>query len=891
MRRRAGRAWAVGLVLGMAWATRVLGLGPVPEVEESLEFRFADRIRTAWRGQRPLTDRWVGSPSGSVRMVSESGVREVWMTDRVAFRAVDGGGPGIRTAWDRLGLRWMREGAGGIQILRARDPWAAARAADVLAESPGVDVAVPVMRRRLAMHTTYAPRPDDPFFPEQWQLENRDAAGRSKGPDLHVRSAWPVAEGAGVTVAICDDGFETDHPDLRAAAAAVEPHFDFLTGRSNASVYGSHATCVAGLVAATSGNGVGLSGVAPKARLASWMIFDAFGDIANDEALMDMFQHDLQAVSVQNHSWGNASAEVSAPTALESAAISNAVENGRAGRGVVMVRSGGNDREQGNDVNDDAYANDPRVIAVAAVRRDGGIASYSNPGACLLVGAPSGDEDDITLPVDGVATTDRVGSRGYNRQTGANSLADYALGLSGFSGTSASAPQISGVAALVLSANTNLTARDVQQVLIHAARPPVGATPDPDLHRNAAGYAVSHNVGFGVPDTGQAVRLAKDWTLRPPRVVESVVQEGPLGVPDAGLRFWIQPVRSPEQSIVCEGAPGPHPDQPTGKWPITHVGLANAPLTANLTNRVALIQRGGNTFREKLTFAARAGARFAVFYNNIGGTTLVPPGYTDFVGIPAVFIPQDDGEALAARLEAGERVEAELRLETVSKTFEVSRPLVCEHVGLRVRSNHDRRGDLRITLVSPGGTRSVLQRRNFDSEPGPVNWTYWSIQHFYESSVGSWRAEFSDQVASWEGEILEAELMVWGVAIEDTDKDGLDDAWERRWFGNLESSAAMDPDLDGSSNAREQVLGTDPTREDEPFRISVAPFDIASSRLSWPATDGLRYTVRRRGLGLPSTGSPEEIETVIPGRFPEIDWVVPWTSLPGVVYRVESTPK
>jgi len=810
-------------------------------------------------------------------------MREAWMTDRVAVRSAAGGNPvTVRATWERLGLRWAREGAGGIQILQARDPWSAAQAAAVLSEMRGVEVSVPVMRRRLALHRSYASRPDDPFFPDQWQLENRDSAGQSAGPDVHVRSAWPVADGLGVTVAICDDGFEADHPDLRLAARG--PHFDFVTGSSNATVYGSHATCVAGLVAATDANGLGVSGVAPKAGLASWVIFDAF-DITDDEALMDMFQHQIQEVAVQNHSWGNASSQVSQPTAMEAAAISNAVVNGRGGRGVVMVRSGGNDRDLGSNVNDDAYASDPRAIAVAAVRKDGGVARYSNPGACLLVGGPSGDEEDFTLPTEGVATTDRVGTRGYNRQTGANSLADYALRATGFSGTSAAAPQISGVVALILSANPRLALRDVQQVLIHSARHPDADTPDPDQRRNGAGYWVNHNGGFGVPDSGRAVRLAETWSLRLPLVTVSVTQEGSLTVPDAGLRLWLRQAGAAERSIVCQSAPGPHPDEPTGRWPMVHVGLADAPLTQDLTGKVALIQRGGNTFREKLTFAARAGARFAVFYNNTGGTTLDSPGFTDFVGIVAGFIPQNDGQALAAKLEAGEVVEAELKLESVTKSFEVIRAMACEHVGLRVRSNHSRRGDLRITLVSPSGTRSVLQNQNFDTEPGPVEWTYWSTQHFYEPSAGTWRAEFTDEASSVEGDILGAELIVSGVGLEDTDADGLDDGWERRWFGALDRGARDDLDQDGSSNAREQVLGTDPTQADEPFRISVDPFDAKSFRLSWPATEGFRYAVRRRSL----LDGSSPVETVIPGRFPEIDWVVPFTDQPGFVYQIERT--
>lgn len=912
MRRRVRTGWGAWMIWGVAWMAGVRCLGLAPDLEESVSYRFqvgegarvasagtaaelnpgqvgapAGRARAkVWRGLRRVADGWVGTARGEVRVQSGGGTREAWMTDRVAVRRAGGASAAqTRDEGEKLGLRWAREGAGGIHVFQARDPWRAAQAAAALSGRSGVDVAVPVMRRGLAMHRAYALRPNDPFYPDQWHLENRDTAGQSAGPDLHVRSAWPVTEGSDVVVAICDDGFETDHPDLRMAAARGA-HFDFVTGRSNVTVYGSHATCVAGLVAATDANAVGVSGVAPKATLASWMIFDALGDIATDEALADMFQNRIHEVAVQNHSWGNASPAVSRPTALEAAAISNAVMNGRSGRGVVMVRSGGNDRDRGNDVNDDAYASDPSAIAVAAVRKDGGVAGYSNPGACLLVGTPSGDEDDITLPTAGVATTDRVGTRGYNRQSGANSLADYAIGTTGFSGTSASAPQLSGVVALILAANPRLTLRDVQQVLIHSARHSVPASGDPDRRTNSAGYLVSHNVGFGVPDAGRAVRLSETWKRRPALVSVTATQSDAVLVPDAGLRLWLSQDRTGERAVISGSAPGPYPDEPTGKWPLVHVGLAGAPIAVDLTGKAALIQRGGNTFREKLTFAAKAGARFAVFYNNTGGTTLDSPGYTDFVGIPAGFISQNEGEALAASLDAGERVDAELRLESVGKAFAITRALVCEHVGLRVRSNHSRRGDLRITLVSPGGTRSVLQHRNFDSEAGPEDWTYWSTQHFYESSVGTWRAEFSDESASIEGEILEAELIVSGVEIADSDADGLDDAWERQWFGNLEAGARGDVDGDGSSNAREQVLGTDPTQPDEPFRITMVPFDAHSFRLSWPATEGFRYSVRRGSLL--SAGSPVDAE--IAGRFPEVEWVVPSTNLPGAVYHIERTP-
>src|SRR5690606_12359166 len=106
----------------------------------------------------------------------------------------------------------------------------------------------------------------------------------------------------------------------------------------------------------------------------------------------------------------------------------------------------------------------------------------------LLVSAPGGE---FGFPT--VFTTDRQGELGYNT----NPDGDYTLNGGNFAGTSVAAPQIAGVAALLLSANTNLTYRDVQQILIQSARHT--DLSDPDLTTNGAGFVVSHNVGFGIP--------------------------------------------------------------------------------------------------------------------------------------------------------------------------------------------------------------------------------------------------------------------------------------------------------------------------------------------------------------------------------------------------------
>ena len=86
-------------------------------------------------------------------------------------------------------------------------------------------------------------------------------------------------------------------------------------------------------------------------------------------------------------------------------------------------------------------------------------------------------------------------------------------------GNSFAAPQISGLVALILEANSSLSYRDVQQVLINSSRHYDFS--DPFLNSNAAGYKFSINTGFGVPDASAAVHLAKQWANKEPLIVSA----------------------------------------------------------------------------------------------------------------------------------------------------------------------------------------------------------------------------------------------------------------------------------------------------------------------------------------------------------------------------------
>jgi subtilisin-like proprotein convertase family protein len=794
-------------------------------------------------------------------------------------------GTDIRQVLQGSPLNLSRTLTTNLYVLQAADAFAAMTEAHRLAARPDVSISSPVRRRQQTRkHGPYSAWPNDTYFNNQWNLENRGANGNSLGLDLNVREAWPVTRGTGSIVAVADDGVELTHPEFVGRASNdLHFYFDGMSGSTNAMPTDpddNHSTVVAGLALAEGNNHRGLSGVAPQAQLASWKIFLGNNVTASDEQMMDMFQYRSNVVSVENHSWGKGETDPTQfpPTALESVGISNAITFGRGGRGVVMVRSAGNGRDSIINANDDGYANDSRVVCVASVRRDGRAASYSNPGACLLVAAPGGDDDAA------IFSADRQGSSGWNPLGLGDDFTDpdYVFSTN-VVGTSFAAPQISGLVALLLSANPNLSWRDVQLILILSARQFDLA--DPDLRTNGAGFRVSHNVGFGVPDAGQAVRLAQNWTNRPPPASVTYTDSNVQPIPDDALSVLITGpnVPAPLSSIHASPGSGLHPDTATASLPLVDVGAAGSAITSNLTGKAALIQRGGNDFSQKLQFAADAGAVFAVVYDNINGTERILMD-TDFAPIPGVFISQNDGEALRGYLQTNSAVQAQLRLSPAVYSLSVTDSLVCEHVRLRVQSDHSRRGDLRITLLSPQGTRSVLQQVNTDDTPGPTDWTYCSTFHFGESSAGLWTVAIGDEQPLNSGSVQSVQLFIDGVAITDTDADGLDDNWEIARFGNLNQGPRDDPDGDGYNNAREQLMGTDPTVADVPFKLDLSPWNARLVRLSWPSVTNTNYEV----LTGTNIAAPLTLTTNVAGRFPETEWFTAYTNLANQFFRVRT---
>ncbi len=340
--------------------------------------------------------------------------------------------------------------------------------------------------------------PNDPLFSDQWHLVNTGQMGGTVGADTNIETAWDLAQGTGVVIGIVDDGLQYAHPDLNSRYRQ-DLSYDFNDNDADPSpVFSSevHGTAVAGVAAASGNNGIGVSGSAPEASLAGLRLnAGPSNDWMNANALSYMNQD----IDIYNNSWKPGASFLS-PGPLTLAAMEDGVINGRDGLGSIYLFAGGNDRQDGLNVNYNGLANSRYTIAVAAIDHNGKQAIYSESGAPLLISGYS----SAGLPdTPGIATTDLLGSYGYFSGDYTDNSAN------GFGGTSSATPLVAGVIAQLLDINPNLSWRDVQHILVETAEH--NDPSDLDWTTNGAGHLVNHKYGFGAIDATAAVKAATDW--------------------------------------------------------------------------------------------------------------------------------------------------------------------------------------------------------------------------------------------------------------------------------------------------------------------------------------------------------------------------------------------
>ena len=380
----------------------------------------------------------------------------------------------------------------------------------------GVSYYGPVLERCTGLTTPQS----DPWYGCQWHLNNTGQFDGGAMQDVNVESVWAGGnKGEGVNTVVVDDGLQTDHEDLIDNVLAARNH-DYSGRGSVSDPLQKHGTFVAGLIAARD-NTLGVRGVAPRAKIFSYNL-TSLGSVVSDSAADAMYRsEDAQQTAVSNNSWGFTDNGVPrTPDAAWELAVERGVTSGYGGKGTFYAWAGGNGHLQFDNSNLDGRANFYAVTAVCAVGYDDVRSGYSEMGANLWICAPS-DSVDPDLPE--ITSTDTL-SR-YDDT---------------FGGTSAATPIVSGVAALVRAANTNLTWRDVKLILAASARKNDAAnsgwqTGALKYGSTSERYQFNHEYGFGMVDAAAAVTLANDWTNVPLTMRSIEAESGALNLalPDA----------------------------------------------------------------------------------------------------------------------------------------------------------------------------------------------------------------------------------------------------------------------------------------------------------------------------------------------------------------------
>ena len=449
---------------------------------------------------------------------------------------------------DRLGrslnrkIQYGRSLGSRTQSLQA-EATTSAEFAKALAALPEVEWAVEDKRRLIRSI------PNDPLFASNGTMSSGVKAGQwfLRAPDptmpsaIDAQRAWDRQKGSSnVVVAVLDTGVVLDHPDL---VGKLLPGYDFVSDRfaasdgtrrdndpsdpGDASVAGEcnpyepaqdsswHGTQVAGLIAASTDNGIGVASVGRNVSVLPVRVLGQCGgydsdiiagmlwaggvssDVGLGRTVVYPNAHPARVINISLGSQGTCSI-----------AYSDAIKQLRQ-RGVTVIAAAGND--VGFAVS--TPANCEGVIAVTGIRHLGTKVGYSNVGPQISVAAPAGNCVNLEGPcLYPLVTTSNAGAT----IPGAHIYSD---GVNITVGTSFAAPLVAATAALMLSANPGLSPNDIQNIIKRTARPfPLsGAEADvkscksPSLYvEQLECYCTTSTCGAGLLNTADAVNFAAD---------------------------------------------------------------------------------------------------------------------------------------------------------------------------------------------------------------------------------------------------------------------------------------------------------------------------------------------------------------------------------------------
>ncbi|MEU7608030.1 S8 family serine peptidase [Micromonospora sp. NPDC049204] len=265
-------------------------------------------------------------------------------------------------------------------------------------------------------------------------------------PQIGAPTAWQAGyTGRGVTVAVLDSGYDTDHPDLAGRVSAAQ---DF-TGTGSVEDRFGHGTHVAATVGGSGAAGRH-RGVAPDAKLAVGKVLDDSGDGSEEWILAGMEWAATKAgAKVVNLSLGGGPSDGTDP-------VSQAVDRLSADHGTLFVAAAGN-RGAYAPVSAPASAN--AALAVSSVDPADRISEFSSRGPRVWDGAP---KPELAAPGEAI-----LAARATGAYPGIAGHPDHVP----LSGTSMAAPHVAGAAAILAQRHPEWTGAQLKAALVGAAAP------------------------------------------------------------------------------------------------------------------------------------------------------------------------------------------------------------------------------------------------------------------------------------------------------------------------------------------------------------------------------------------------------------------------------------